>query len=73
MMQLHPLTLAATALTTVLLVGCEKKAEPVTLPEANAESCKPENIVKLDKSAQEAFSSQCLRLGEFKPSPARNW
>ena len=66
------LTLAL-AMTSALLAGCEKKPEPVTLPEVNAENCKPENIAKLDKSVQEAFSSQCLRAGSFKPSEPKSW
>ena len=44
--------LAAAALMSALLAGCEKKPEPVTLPEVNAENCKPENTAKLDKSVQ---------------------
>ena len=63
----------AAALVAALLAGCEKKPEPVTLPEVNAENCKPENIAKLDKSVQEAFSSQCLRAGSFKPSEPKSW
>ena len=60
---------------SALLAGCEKKPEPVTLPEVNAENCKPENIAKIeDKGVQQAFSSLCLRRGgEFKPSPKREW
>ena len=30
-------------------------------------------IAKLDKSVQEAFSSQCLRAGSFKPSEPKSW
>ena len=68
-----PSILAAAALVAALLAGCEKKPESVTLPEVNAENCKPENIAKLDKSVQEAFSSQCLRAGSFKPSEPKSW
>ena len=65
--------LAAAALMSALLAGCEKKPEPVTLPEVNAENCKPENTAKLDKSVQEAFISRCLRPGSFKPSEPKTW
>ncbi len=68
-----PSILAAAALVAALLAGCEKKPESVTPPEVNAENCKPENIAKLDKSVQEAFSSQCLRAGSFKPSEPKSW
>ena len=70
-----PSILAAAALVAALLAGCEKKPEPVTLPEVNAENCKPENIAKIeDKGVQQAFSSLCLRRGgDFKPSPKREW
>jgi len=61
------------ALMAVLLAGCEKEPEPPALPEMNAETCKPENIAKLDKAVQEAFSSQCLRAGSFKSSEPKTW
>ena len=69
--RITPVALAVSAV--FMLAGCEKKPEPVTLPEVNAENCKPENIAKLDKSVQEAFSSQCLRAGSFKPSEPKSW
>lgn len=69
----NPSILAVAALAAALLAGCEKKPESVMLPEVNAETCKPENIVKLDKAAQEVFSSQCLRAGSFKPSEPKTW
>jgi entry exclusion lipoprotein TrbK len=68
-----PLYLAAAAIAAALLVGCEKAPEPAVMPEANAENCKPENIAKLDKSTQQALSSQCLRAGTFKPSEPKSW
>lgn len=69
----NPSILAVAALVAALLVGCDKKPEPVMLPEVNAETCEPENIAKLDKAVQEAFSSQCLRAGSFKPSEPKTW
>lgn len=65
--------LVAAAFATAMLAGCEKKPEPVTLPEVNNENCKYENIAKLDKSIQQDFSSQCVRRGTFKPSTPKAW
>jgi entry exclusion lipoprotein TrbK len=69
----NPSILTVAALTAALLAGCEKKPEPVMLPEVSTENCKPENIAKLDQRVQQAFSSQCLRAGSFKPSEPKTW
>jgi entry exclusion lipoprotein TrbK len=46
-----------------------QQARAGPLPEVNDENCKPENIAKLDKSVQQAFSSLCLRRGRFQAQP----
>ncbi|EDC6278205.1 entry exclusion lipoprotein TrbK [Escherichia coli] len=64
------LSLAGAALAAALLAGCDK---PPVLPEVNEENCRPENIAKLAKGAQQEFSSQCLRRGSFQPSEQKTW
>jgi len=59
------------AVTALLLAGCEKPIPP--LPEPTAENCADGNVAKLDKRIQQDFASQCLRRGDFVPSPARAW
>lgn len=67
------LILAGAVLVAALLAGCDNKPAAQALPEVNDENCRPENIAKLDKGVQQAFSSQCLRRGSFKPSEQKTW
>ncbi|MCK0505355.1 entry exclusion lipoprotein TrbK [Aromatoleum anaerobium] len=67
------LILTGAALVAALLAGCDNKPAAQDLPEVNDENCRPENIAKLDKGVQQAFSSQCLRRGAFKPSEQKTW
>lgn len=64
-----------TVLAFVLVVcGCGKKTETKTMPELNAENCKPENIEKIEpKEIREQFSDMCLRQGSFQPSKPKVW
>jgi len=73
MKAIKALSLASAALVAALVAGCDNKPATAPMPEVNDENCKPENIAKLDKSVQEAFSSQCLRAGSFKPSEPKSW
>ncbi|MGL0788813.1 entry exclusion lipoprotein TrbK [Xanthomonas translucens] len=75
MKAIKALSLASAALVAALVTGCDNKPATVTMPEVNDVNCKPENIAKItDKGVQQSFSSQCLRrIGDFKPSPKREW
>jgi entry exclusion lipoprotein TrbK len=65
---------AAATISAALAAGCDKGPATFVLPQVNDENCKPENLAKIgDKEAQQAFSSQCMRRGEFKQSPKREW
>jgi entry exclusion lipoprotein TrbK len=56
------------------LSGCSHATDDTKFPEANAENCKDENIIKIrDKAAREAFASRCFRSGKFEPSPNKTW
>lgn len=43
------------------------------LPEANAETCKPEAIAKMPPEVKEEFSKICLRNSNLKESEHREW
>ncbi|MBU0801488.1 MAG: entry exclusion lipoprotein TrbK [Alphaproteobacteria bacterium] len=61
-------------LLTLVLVACEKKPATITMPELNAENCKPDNVEKIEpREIREQFSSMCLRAGEFEPSKPKEW
>jgi entry exclusion lipoprotein TrbK len=65
---------ASLACLMLALLGCSSDAGSVSIPEANAENCKQENIRKIsDKAAREAFASRCFRRGTFEPSPNKTW
>ena len=59
------LFLAGAALLATLLAGLRQAAG---IARSERRNRKTENIVKLDKSVRQAFSSRCLRVGSFKPS-----
>ena len=59
---------------TLAKSGCEAKPAAQIMPEVNDENCKSENIAKiLDKPTQQEFAGKCVRRGEFKPSPTKEW
>jgi entry exclusion lipoprotein TrbK len=66
-------------LLVFVLAACTSEDSQETsqqeMPEINYENCSDEKLLEslVDKKLQQEFSSGCLRLGEFEPSPKVEW
>ena len=67
--------LILTALVAALASACSPHPSPKEeMMAANDENCRPESIAKIkDKGMREQFQEMCVRGGQFKPSPKKEW
>jgi entry exclusion lipoprotein TrbK len=66
--------LLALATLTLVVSACSRTASTTEMPVVDDENCKADRIAKIgDRGTREQFQSLCLRRGDFKPSPKREW
>ena len=71
----QPARLVLTALVAALGSACSPQHSPkAEMIAVNDENCKPEGIATIkDMGTREQFQEMCVRGGQFKPSPKREW